>query len=157
MSNECFCSICEKYIRFNNKFSQHLISCNYAYEKKSLRFIFYNTYLKENEIEHLQQHVEDEKIENKILQLFMNDFRILKRIYNIWRRSWQVMIFKNTIKCTMEIRSSTKCLSKTISVMLYNLRDFVMFIARRYETWSVIFSCYWNAKVQWLINKNTRY
>ena len=44
-----------------------MIFCDYAYEKKLSRFIFYNTYLKENEIENLQQHVEDKKNKNKIL------------------------------------------------------------------------------------------
>ena len=80
MSNKRFCSVCKKYIRFNNEFSQHLISCNYAHEKKSLRFIFHDTYLKKNEIENLRRHVEDEKNKNKILQSFMNNFKILKKI-----------------------------------------------------------------------------
>ena len=44
-----------------------MISYDYAHEKKSLRFIFYDTYLKENEIENLQQHVENEENENKTL------------------------------------------------------------------------------------------
>ena len=79
MSNERFCSICEKYIRFNNEFNRHLISCDYAHEKKSSRFIFHDIYLKENEIENLSWHVENEKNENKALQSFMNDFRILKK------------------------------------------------------------------------------
>ena len=67
MSNERFCSIDEKYIRFNNVFNRHLIFCNYMHEKKLSRFIFHNIYLKENEIENLQQHVEDKKSENKTL------------------------------------------------------------------------------------------
>ena len=46
MSNERFCSICEKYIRFNNEFNQYLIFCDYTHEKKSSRLIFHNTYLK---------------------------------------------------------------------------------------------------------------
>ena len=79
MSNERFCSICEKYIRFNNIFSQHLIFCDYAHEKKSSRFIFHDTYLKENKIENLQQYIEDQKNENKVLQSFMNDFKTLKK------------------------------------------------------------------------------
>ena len=79
MSNEHFCSICEKYIRFNNELSQYLIFCNYTHEKKSSRFIFHDTYLKENEIENLRRYVEDERNENKILRLFINDFRILKK------------------------------------------------------------------------------
>ena len=86
MLNERFCSICEKYIRFNNQFSQHLIFCDYTHEKKSLRFIFYDTYLKENEIDNLRRYVEDEKNENKALQSFMNDFKI-KKIYNTRRKS----------------------------------------------------------------------
>ena len=79
MLNERFCSICEEYIRFNNEFSRHLIFCDYAHEKKSLHFIFYDTYLKEIEIENLRRHVEDEKNENKVLRLFMNDLRTLKK------------------------------------------------------------------------------
>ena len=79
MSNEHFCSICEKYIRFNNEFNLYLIFCDYAHKKKSLHFIFHNIYLKENEIENLRQHVENEKNKNKILSLFMNDFKILKK------------------------------------------------------------------------------
>ena len=86
MSNERFCSICEKYIRFNNKFNRHLIFYNYTHEKKSLRFIFHDIYLKENEIENLQRHVENEKNENKVLQSFMNDLRILKK-YTIYNRN----------------------------------------------------------------------
>ena len=78
MSNERFCSIYEKYIKFNNKFNRYLISCDYAYEKKSSRFIFYDIYLKKNEIEDLRQYVEDEKNENKLLRSFMNDFKTLK-------------------------------------------------------------------------------
>ena len=74
MSNERFYSICEKYIKFNNKFNRFLIFYDYAHEKKSSHFIFYDTYLKENEIENLRRYVEDEKNKNKILQLFMNDF-----------------------------------------------------------------------------------
>ena len=61
MSNERFCSICENYIKFNNEFNQHLISYDYAHEKKSLYFIFHNIYFKENEIENLQQHVKNKK------------------------------------------------------------------------------------------------
>ena len=79
MSNERFYSICEKYIRFNNELNRHLISCDYMYEKKSSHFIFYDIYLKENKIENLQRHVEDEKNENKVLRLFINDFRTLKK------------------------------------------------------------------------------
>ena len=79
MSNERFCSICEKYIRFNNKVSQYLISYNYAHEKKSSRFILHDIYLKEDEIENLRRYVEDEKNENKILRSFMNDFKTLKK------------------------------------------------------------------------------
>ena len=79
MSNERFCSVCEKYIRFDNKFSRRFISCDYVHEKKLLRFIFHDIYLKENEIENLRRHVEDEKNKNIILQSFMNDFRTLKK------------------------------------------------------------------------------
>ena len=57
-----------------------MISCDYAYEKKLSRFIFYDTYLKEKKIKNLQQHVENEKNENKALRLFMNDLRIIKKI-----------------------------------------------------------------------------
>ena len=81
MSNERFCSICEKYIKFNNKLNWPLISCNYAHEKKSSRSIFHNTYLKENEIENLRRHVENEKNENKALRLFINNLRTLKKKY----------------------------------------------------------------------------
>ena len=79
MSNERFCSICKKYIRFNNKLSRYLISCDYAHEKKSSHFIFYNTYSKENKIKNLQRHVEDKKNENKVLRSFMNNFKTLKK------------------------------------------------------------------------------
>ena len=79
MSKEYFYSICEKYIRFNNKFNRHLIFCDYAHEKKLSCFIFYDIYLKENEIENLQRHIEDEENENKVLQFFMNNFRTLKK------------------------------------------------------------------------------
>ena len=78
MSNERFCSICEKYIKFNNELNQHLTSYDYTHEKKLSRFIFHDIYLKENEIEDLRRHVEDKKNENKILRSFMNDFRTLK-------------------------------------------------------------------------------
>ena len=86
MSNERFCSICEKYIRFNNKFSRYLISCDYAHKKKSSRFIFHDIYLKENKIEDLRRHIENEKNKNKALQSFMNNFKILKKIYNTRRK-----------------------------------------------------------------------
>ena len=79
MSNKCFCSICKKYIRFNNEFNRHLISCDYTYEKKSLIFIFHDTYLWENEFENLRRHVEDKKNENKALRSFMNDFKTLEK------------------------------------------------------------------------------
>ena len=46
MLNERFCSICEKCIKFNNKLNRHWISCDYAHEKKSSRFIFHDIYLK---------------------------------------------------------------------------------------------------------------
>ena len=49
------------------------------HEKKSSRFIFYDTYLKENEIENLRQYVKNEKNENKVLRSFMNNFRTLKK------------------------------------------------------------------------------
>ena len=73
MLNKRFYSVCEKYIRFNNKFNRHLISCDYTHEKKSSHFIFYNIYLKKIEIENLQQHIKDEKDKSKTLQLFMNE------------------------------------------------------------------------------------
>ena len=79
MSNERFHSIRKKYIRFNNEFSRHLISCDYAHEKKSSHFIFHDTYLKENKIENLRRHVENEKNKNKILRSFMNDLKTLKK------------------------------------------------------------------------------
>ena len=79
MSNECFCSIYKKYIKFNKELNQHLTSCDYRHEKKSSRFIFHDTYLKKNEIENLQRYVEDEKNKNKILRSFMNDFKTLKK------------------------------------------------------------------------------
>ena len=78
MSNERFCSVCKKYIRFNNEFNRHLISCDYAHEKKLSRLIFHNIYLKENEIQNLRRHVENKKNKNKALRLFMNDLRTLK-------------------------------------------------------------------------------
>ena len=56
-----------------------MISCDYAHEKKSSRFLFHNIYLKENKIENLQRHVEDEKSRNKVLRSFMNDFKTLKK------------------------------------------------------------------------------
>ena len=49
------------------------------HEKKSSRFIFHDTYLKENKIENLQQYVKDEKNKNKTLQSFMNNFKTLKK------------------------------------------------------------------------------
>ena len=79
MLNERFYSIREKYIKFNNKFSWHLIYCNYAQKKKSLRLIFYDMYLKENKIENLQWYIEDEKNKNKILRSFINNFKTLKK------------------------------------------------------------------------------
>ena len=56
-----------------------MIFYNYTYEKKSSRLIFQDTYLKENEIENLQRHVENEKNENKILRSLINDFKTLKK------------------------------------------------------------------------------
>ena len=40
---------------------------------------FHDTYLKENEIENLQRHIENKKNKNKVLQSFMNDLRTLKK------------------------------------------------------------------------------
>ena len=90
MSNEYFVSTCEKYIKFNNKFSRYLIPGDYAHEKKLLRFIFHDTYLKENEIENLQWYVEDEKNENEVLRSFINDFKTLKKhiIHDENRNNW---------------------------------------------------------------------
>ena len=79
MLNERLCSACEKYIKFNNELNRHLISCDYAHEKKSSCFIFHNTYLKENKIDDLRRHIEEKKNENEILQSFMNDLKILKK------------------------------------------------------------------------------
>ena len=79
MLNERLCFACEKYIKFNNKFNRYLISCDYAHEKKSLHFMFYNIYLKKNKIDDLQQHIEKKKNENKILQLFIKDLKTLKK------------------------------------------------------------------------------
>ena len=77
MLNERFCSICENYIKFNNKFNRHLIFDDYTHEKKSSRLMLHDIHLKENEIENLRQYIENEKNENKTLQSFMNDFRTL--------------------------------------------------------------------------------
>ena len=79
MSNERVYLIYEKYIRFNNKFNQHLIFCNYVHKKKSLHFIFHDTYLKQNEIKNLRRHVKNEQNENKVLESFINDFKTLKK------------------------------------------------------------------------------
>ena len=77
MSNERFCSICEKYIKFNNEFNRHLISCDYTHEKKSSRFRFYNIYLKELRI--CDNMSKRKKNENKVLRLFINDFKALEK------------------------------------------------------------------------------
>ena len=61
-----------------------MIFCDYAHEIKSLYFIFYNTYLKENEIKNLRQYVENEKNKTKVLRLFMNDLRKFKKEYTIY-------------------------------------------------------------------------
>ena len=79
MSNERFCSVCKKYIKFNNEFNRHLISYDYVHEKKLSHFIFHDTYLKENEIENLQQHVKNKKNKKKVLQSFMNNLKTLKK------------------------------------------------------------------------------
>ena len=79
MSNERFCFVCEKYIKFNNEFNRHLISCNYAYEKKSPRLMFHDTYLKKNKIDDLRRHIEKKKNKNEALQLFVNNLKILKK------------------------------------------------------------------------------
>ena len=79
MSNKRFCSICKKYITFNNKFNQYLIFCDYAHEKKSSHSIFHDIYLKENEIKNLRRYLEDEKNENKTLRSFMNNFKTLRK------------------------------------------------------------------------------
>ena len=91
MSNERFYSVCEKYIKFNYKLNRYSIFCDYTHEKKSLRFIFHDTYLKENEIENLRQHIENEKNENKALRSFMNNFKILNKkhiIHDENRDNW---------------------------------------------------------------------
>ena len=79
MSNKRFYFVCEKYIKFNNEFNRHLISCDYAHEKKSSRFMFHDTYLKKNKINDLRRHIEEKKNENKTLQLFINDLKTLKK------------------------------------------------------------------------------
>ena len=48
-------------------------------KKKSSHCIFYDIYLKENEIENLRRHVENKKNENKVLRSFINDLKTLKK------------------------------------------------------------------------------
>ena len=56
--------------------------------KRNRHVLYFMTHIsKKNEIENLQQYIENEKDENKILQLFMNDLKTLKKIYNTRRRS----------------------------------------------------------------------
>ena len=48
--------------------------------KKNYHVLYFIIYiLKKNEIEDLQRYVEDEKNKNKVLQLFLNNFKTLKK------------------------------------------------------------------------------
>ena len=60
-----------------------MIFYDWAHEKKLSHFVFHNIYLKENEIENLRRHVENEKNENKVLRSFINDFKTLRKNHKI--------------------------------------------------------------------------
>ena len=48
--------------------------------KRNYHVLYFIIYIwKKNEIENLRRYVEDEKNENKVLQSFINDFKILKK------------------------------------------------------------------------------